>query len=175
MGEPFLGEIRDFGFAKVPKNWMNCDGSILSVNENQALFSLIGDTYGGNGRTTFAIPDLRGRAPLGQGTLRNNNFYLGRKIGAETTTLGVDNLPSHTHELFATTKDADTDEPSLGALGNTRSNVYASSTQSTPNLDTQLRAGTIGDTGSSAPIENLQPYLVTNYCIAIEGLYPSRP
>jgi microcystin-dependent protein len=174
MAEPYLGEIRDFGFDRVPRGWLKCDGQLLPISNNQALYSLIGTTYGGDDHTNFALPDLRGRVPLGQGQNGNIVYRMGEKNGLETTTLIPDNLPPHTHDLLATTNEADTDNPAGGALANARSNVYASPSASPP-FDTELKSGSIVNAGNSLPAENRQPVLATNYCIAIQGLYPPRP
>lgn len=182
--EPYIGEIRMFGFGWVPLGFAFCDGTLLPVAQNQALFSLIGFAYGGNGSSTFALPDLRGRAPLdaGKRTVDGHEFDVGVPGGAETVTLTSGNLPAHTHSINVQTVVADKSNPPNNLLsivgaqtGKPTTNLYVeatSSTQSTPT--TPLHPSTLSMVGTGAPHGNLQPYQVTNFCIAISGFYPSR-
>ena len=166
MSEPFLGEIRAFGFNFAPRGWAMCSGQILPIAQNTALFSLLGTTYGGNGQTTFALPDLRGRAPVHQGQGPGlSNKSLGEQAGQETHTLIVTEMPAHTHSQPASNAEQDTNRP-VNAVP-ARGGVYAGSGDGT-----FMDANTLA--GGSQPHNNMQPYLALNYCIALEGIFPSR-
>jgi microcystin-dependent protein len=172
MSSPFLGEIRNFGFNFAPRGWAQCNGQILSIAQNSALFSLLGTTYGGNGQTTFALPNLQGRVPIGMGAGPGlTNRVHGEQAGAETTTLVTNNLPAHSHALNAKAGVGNQASPSghLLAASDQRNSQYSSS-----GADTAMAATSIGSTGSGTPIDNMQPYLVMNYCIALQGIFPSR-
>lgn len=174
MEEPFIGEIALFAGNFAPMGWAFCDGSLISIPQNAALYSLLGTTYGGDGRTTFALPDLRGRAPIsfGQGP-GLSNYPLGQKGGSESTTLTLAQMPAHSHTLNASNLPADKAVPTdnvLAAEPTGSSAVY----HAVP-ANTALNAAAIGPAGSGAPIDNRQPYLVINYIIALQGIYPSRP
>jgi microcystin-dependent protein len=175
MSEPFLGQIQMFGFTFNPRGWANCDGQLLQIAQNQALFSLYGTTYGGDGRTTFGLPDLRGRAPIhvGQGT-GLPAYTQGQKSGSPTVTLNDTEIPSHTHTFAVpcNTDDGSSDEPqnqfpAKAAGGET---IYAAA--ATPNA--VMGAGTTGANGGGRDHNNMQPYLVIRFCCALQGLYPSR-
>ncbi|MCB1587483.1 MAG: phage tail protein [Xanthomonadales bacterium] len=166
MSEPFLAEVRIVGFNFAPRGWAFCDGQILPINQNQSLYSLLGTTYGGDGRTTFALPDLRGRTPMHRGT----GHQLGQKSGEETHTLSVNEIPQHTHVAMASSSNATVRDPSGHVLG-AALNLYAAAT---PGTLTSVRAGTITNTGGSQAHDNMQPYLALNFCIALQGLFPSR-
>lgn len=167
MSDPFLGEIRLVGFNFAPTGWALCNGQIMSIAQNAALFALLGTMYGGNGMTTFALPDLRGRVAIhnGQGPA-TSNYIQGQAAGAETTTLLGSNLPPHTHPgMFASTAQT-TDRPSAGmapapggSFGPPDSGVALAATQVT---------------GSGIPFNNVQPYLTLNYVISLVGIFPSR-
>jgi microcystin-dependent protein len=166
MSEPFLAEIRMVGFNFAPRGWAFCDGQILPINQNQSLFSLLGTTYGGDGRTSFALPDLRGRTPVhfGQG------YALGQKIGAETHTLTANEMPQHTHTLRASSLVADSAVPTGHALAaGTTPEGYRR-----PEDLAAMRAGTISSAGASQAHQNMQPFLAVHFCIALQGLFPSR-
>lgn len=169
MAEPYLGEIKLFPFAFAPKGWALCQGQILPIAQNQALFSLLGITYGGDGRTTFALPDLRGRVPLHSG---NGQVPLGQMAGAENVALTQANLPMHTHMISATN--------TAGMTQSFAGGVIASSSVSTINLygpdqDMQpLAPGSIANAGGSQAHPNCQPSIVMNFCIALTGIFPSR-
>ncbi|HEY9133082.1 MAG TPA: tail fiber protein [Dyella sp.] len=171
--DPFLGEIRLFPYSFAPVGWADCNGALLPISEYDALFALVGTTYGGDGVNTFALPDMRGRVPIHQGTVPGMSTYvLGQLSGSESVTLLSSNMPSHTHTLYATTTLADTGTPSatveLGSLsGNT---MYTSSIQNVnPGA---LSPSMIGPTGGSQPHENRMPTLVLRYCICTSGVFP---
>ena len=166
--EPLIGMIVLFAGNFAPRGWAFCDGSLLSISQYQALFSILGTTYGGNGQTTFALPDLRGRVPLsaGQGpglTVRP----LGAHGGAEQTVLTSAQLPSHSHPLNAKQGAADDDLPTGNLLAGAE--VFGAGSP-----DSVMNAEAIGSTGGSTPVGNMQPFLALNYIIALEGIYPSR-
>jgi|SRR5947207_14407477 len=160
----FLGEIRLFSFGFAPKSWALCNGQFLPINQNQALFSLLGTTYGGNGVTTFALPDLRGRLPIHMGQAHT----LGEKAGNTSVTLNIQQLPTHTHNLVAS--DANGTQPV--AAGNVL--AQANNLYTPPANLTALDPSTVSNVGGSQPHNNLMPYLALNFCIALQGIFPSR-
>jgi microcystin-dependent protein len=171
MSEPFIGEIRANGFNFAQRGWAFCDGQLLPISQNSALFSLLGTTYGGDGRTTFGLPDLQGRAALhmGQGPGLSNR-PLGQKSGAETNTLNVNQLASHNH-LFS--------PPSGSTSGNTdvaTNNVFTLAEEDNylNSTNAAMAEGTTGNTGANSAVNNMQPYQVVNFCIALVGIFPSR-
>lgn len=164
MAQQFLGEIKMVSFNFPPKFWAFCNGQLLPINQNQALFSLLGTTYGGNGTTNFALPDLRGKTPIHVGS----GHTLGETGGEQAHTLTIGEIPTHTHALNAQSGNAATPIPSGNLLG-AANNLYAAPT----NL-TALNAGTVTNTGGSQAHENMQPYLVLNFCIALAGIFPSQ-
>ncbi len=162
--DPFLSEIRIFSFNYAPRSWALCNGQFLPINQNQALFSLLGTTYGGNGQTTFALPDLRGRVPMHTG----QGFVLGQKGGEEAHTLTSNEMPVHSHQTKGSANS-----PTVTAPTN---NFWASNTGFTPYgpvADTAMSAQSIGNTGGSQPHENRSPFLTLNFCIALTGIFPS--
>ena len=174
--DPYIGEIQFFGGNFAPRGWAFCDGQLLPIAQYQALFSILGTTYGGDGRTTFALPDMRGRLPIHKGngpglTPRN----LGEIGGSETNTLAVNQMPAHSHTLNANSGSARTSAPTNNTLARTRSDLrsYDSVSASKP-ADAQLASSSVGNTGSSAPINNMQPSLAINCIIALEGVFPPR-
>jgi len=171
MSEPLVGEIRMFGFGFAPQGWALCNGQLLPINQNQALFSLLGTTYGGDGKTTFALPDLRSRVPVGQGQGPGLSSYTeGQAGGAETVTLAAAQMPGHTHPVKASSSAADSDQPQGRALARSASHIYTAK----PDTSTVMNADMLGDTGGSQPHDNIQPYLAVNFCIALAGIFPSR-
>lgn len=161
--DPFLGEIRPFAFGLIPRGWAACDGQVLGIQQNQALFSLLGTTYGGNGTTTFGLPDLRGRTGLHFGP----NHPEGQVAGEENHTLTIQEMPGHTHAVFGSTEGPSTLSP-VGAVWATRAeNAY--------NLtaDGNMSAAAIATAGTSQAHSNMQPYCAVNFCIALVGIYPS--
>jgi microcystin-dependent protein len=172
--DPILGMIQIFGFNFAPRGWAMCDGSLLSIAQNTALFSLLGTTYGGNGQTTFGLPDLRGRVPVGVGQgpgLSPNN--LGQVSGTENITLISTQMPQHNHQMMGSSDPqatGDVSGNSLGSVGRgTGATIYAAG------ASTQVpMASVTTPAGGNQPHSNMQPYLVMNYCIAVEGIFPSR-
>lgn len=178
MSEPFIGQIQTFGFNFAPRGWAFCDGQLLSIAQNTALFALLGTTYGGDGRTTFGLPDLRGRVPLHEGTGPGLSPHpLGQRAGTENTILNVNQMASHSHtqakgKMRATASPANSNDPTgnsvaLGALYSTDAPTVDMATDSVVNPDTN-------DTGGGNSHDNMQPYLVLNTCIALVGIFPSR-
>lgn len=170
MSEPFLAEIRIVGFNFAPRQWAFCDGQILPINQNQSLYSLLGTTYGGDGRTSFALPDLRGRVPIHVGNSNGGaSHQLGSKSGQENVVLSEAEMPQHTHRARGTSADGTTPIPIDGVLAASPSAMYGD-----PDGLVALRTGTIEADGSSQGHNNMQPYLAINFCIALQGLFPSR-
>ena len=167
MGTPFLGEIKIISWNFAPKGWAFCNGQFLPINQNQALFSILGTTYGGNGQTTFALPDLRGRVPIYTGP---NFNALGEKGGQEFHTLIQTEMPQHIHFAQLTTQNATTGTPTNNMLAGVPSFAYRTNIS---NLTT-LQPATVTLTGGSQPHENRQPFLVLNFIIALQGVFPSR-
>lgn len=163
MAEPFLSELRLMSFVFAPKGWALCNGQLLPINQNQGLFSLLGTTFGGDGRVNFALPDLRGRVPIHVGS----GHTLGERGGEQAHTLSISELPTHTHVAQASTSNATTAVPTGNLMGST-SNGYAAAA----NL-TSLLASTVGNTGGSQAHLNMQPFLVLSFCIALQGIFPS--
>jgi microcystin-dependent protein len=169
MSEPFLSEIRMVGFNFAPRGWAFCDGQILPINQNQSLYSLLGTTYGGDGRTSFALPDLRGRAPIHVGGSNGGGSHgLGSKSGEETVTLSAAQMPQHTHTARASNTNADALDPTGHVLARAL-NAYVP-----PGNLVELRTGTVTNVGGGQAHDNMQPYLALNFCIALQGLFPSR-
>ncbi|WP_428699395.1 phage tail protein [Stappia sp.] len=170
MSEPFLAEVRMVGFNFAPRGWGFCDGQILPINQNQSLYSLLGTTYGGDGRTTFALPDLRGRTPIHVGTSNGGAHHgEGQKSGEETHTLAVNEMPQHRHLVEADSASGTTRSPAGHVLGGFPAGFADFSSTSVT-----LRAGTLTNVGGSQAHDNMQPYLAVNFCIALQGLFPSR-
>jgi microcystin-dependent protein len=165
MSEPFLSEIRIFSFNFPPKGWALCNGQLLPINQNQALFALLGTTYGGNGQTNFALPNLRGQVPIHEG----NGHTLGETAGQSSQTLTIQQLPTHLHGLSAATSDGDTPIPTGNLLAGVPAKIYADPTGLTP-----LHPSSVTNVGGSQPHNNMMPYLVLNFCIALQGIFPSR-
>ena len=166
---PFLGQTILFAGNFAPRGWAFCHGQLLPIAQNTALFSLLGTTYGGDGKTTFSLPDMRGRVPISKGTGPGlQSITLGQRGGAETTTLTVGNLPQSQINIGASSEDATSDEPSGMYYAVSASNTF----NATPD-ETMLRGSFLG--AQSTPINNIQPSLALNYIICLEGVYPSRP
>ncbi len=175
--DQFLGQLMPVGFNFCPRYWTDANGQLLSIAQNTALFSLLGTTYGGNGIQTFALPDLRGRVASGQG---NGNGLppatQGEVLGTPTTTLLTANLPMHSHSLMASTLAPATASPTNALLGTypTGTNVFAATPPGSPQPSTPLYGQSIGMTGGNLPFDQHQPSLVIRYCVALQGIFPSR-
>lgn len=163
MAEPFLSEIRIMSFGFAPKGWALCNGQLMPINQNQALFSLLGTTFGGDGRVNFALPNMQGRTPIHVGS----GHDLGQRGGEPSHTLSIAELPTHTHTFDASQANANQPTPGNAVFG-TSNNMYAAPT----NL-TSINAATIPNVGGSQAHENQQPYLTLNFCIALQGIFPS--
>ena len=163
MAEPFLSEIRIMSFVFAPKGWALCNGQLLPINQNQALFSLLGTTFGGDGRVNFALPDVRGRTPIHVGS----GHTLGERGGEQAHTLSISELPTHTHSAMAANAAASTNSPS-GALLAPSTAVYHP-----PASLTSLNAASVTNTGGSQAHLNMQPFLTLSFCIALQGIFPS--
>ena len=173
MAEPFLGQIIMFGGNFAPRGWALCDGQLLPISQNTALFSLLGTTYGGNGQTTFALPDLRGRVPLHMGQGPGLSPYtLGQVGGTEAVTLLVNNLPQHTHSLNGNSTGGNQPGPSGNVLAVESTGTSSNYSSNAPNATLSPQA--VGSTGGSQPVSIQQPYLCMNFVIALQGIYPSR-
>jgi microcystin-dependent protein len=168
MAEPFLGEIRIMSFNYAPRSWAQCNGQFLPINQNQALFSLLGTMYGGNGQTTFALPDLRGATPIHVGGSFNTQ---GQKGGQQAHTLSSSEMPQHIHVLQASTATAGTDTPSNAALlgGSAPNDLYTGPANFAATI-----ASTVSNVGGSQAHLNMQPFLTLTFCIALTGIFPSR-
>jgi microcystin-dependent protein len=166
MAQPYVGEIRMFAGNFAPAGWMFCEGQLLPISEYETLFNLIGTTYGGDGQSTFALPDLRGRIPIHQG----NGFILAETGGAEQITLTVNQIPAHTHALLAAAANGDQTSP--------QGNVLANSFNVAPYINDvtngNMNAGAITSTGGSQPHNNFQPYLCVDFIISLFGIFPSQ-
>jgi microcystin-dependent protein len=169
--EPLLGMIQLFGFDWAPTGWARCDGQLLSISQNTALFSLLGTTYGGDGRTTFAVPDLRGRAPIHDGTAPGlSSRSLGEVGGQEQVSVTDPNqLPPHTHGVQGSATAASKSPTGAVPAYNDQGSAYGA-----PD-GTAMATNMTQSTGASAPIDVMSPFLAMNYCIAVEGIYPQRP
>ncbi|HEX8191157.1 MAG TPA: tail fiber protein [Pyrinomonadaceae bacterium] len=167
MPEPYVGEIRMFGGNFPPNGWMFCEGALLPISENEVLFNLIGTAYGGDGQSTFALPDLRGRVPMHQGTFAGQNFVLGENGGVESVTLTTQQIPVHNHALIGSNTPAVTQLPGGNIPAQSTGLVYTSSS-SQINMYNQ----SISPVGGSQPHENMQPYLCISFIISLFGIYP---
>ena len=167
MSEPFLGEIRIVSFGFAPRGWAACNGQLLPINQNQALFSLMGTTYGGNGQTNFALPNLQSRTPMHVG----NGFTQGQNGGEEAHTLTQAEMPQHNHVMNASTNPASLPVPAGNLLAQTTASLYAAGSAG---VNTALNAATISNVGGSQAHENRQPYLTLNFCVALQGIFPSQ-
>jgi microcystin-dependent protein len=165
MAEPFLSEIRIMSFNFPPKGWALCNGQFLPINQNQALFALLGTTYGGNGQTTFALPNLRGRTPIHRGS----GHDLGEVAGSTSVTLNMQSAPQHVHWLQGTNTNGAVPLPTNNLLGAVN-NLYTPPSGG----NTTLLPASVSNVGGSQPHNNMQPYLVLNFCIALQGIFPSQ-
>ena len=163
MAEPFLSEERIMSFVFAPKGWALCNGQLLPINQNQALFSLLGTTFGGDGRVNFALPDLRARTPIHVGS----GHTLGERGGEQAHTLSIAEIPTHTHVVQGVNTNAVTNVPLNNSLANTTALYHGASSL------TSLNPGTVGNVGGSQAHLNMQPFLVLSFCIALLGIFPS--
>lgn len=173
MADPFVAEIRIFPFNFAPKGWAWCDGQLLPLSQNTALFSLLGTTYGGNGKSNFALPDLQGRAPMHPGQGPGLSLHdLGETGGSETVTLLESEITSHNHAFRAVAEAGEENDPAGGTLGVTiGNNLY--NNQGSPLA--QMAPNALAPAGGDQPHNNLQPYLTCYFCIALQGVFPPRP
>ncbi len=165
MSEPFLSEIKLVSFNFPPKGWALCNGQLLPINQNQALFALLGTTYGGNGQTNFALPNLRGKVPIHMG----GGHTLGEAAGSTSVTVNIQQLPTHTHPLMGSQTVGDTPVPTNTVLASTPAKIYGP-----PVSLTTLNPANVSSVGGSQPHNNMMPYLVLNFIIALQGIFPSR-
>jgi microcystin-dependent protein len=176
MSNPFVAEIRIFPFNFAPKGWAFCDGQILPLSQNTALFSLLGTTYGGDGKSNFALPDLQGAVPLQQGQGPGLSLYdLGETTGGDTVTLVTSEMPGHSHNVQADFDhfNAKATSPNGAVLVNDSPKLTFANAPASPNLQ-PMNPSMISVAGGSLPHNNLMPYLTLNYCIALQGVYPPR-
>lgn len=169
MAEPFLAEIRLMSFSFAPKGWAVCNGQLLPINQNQALFSLLGTTYGGDGQVNFALPDLRGRTPIHVGS----GHTLGERAGEQAHTLSSTELPAHTHALRASASPGDAPVPSTSGVGNVLAS-NPSALYAPPAALVATNTGTVTTAGGSQAHLNMQPFLTLSFCIALQGIFPSQ-
>jgi microcystin-dependent protein len=165
MGTPYPSEIKLVSFGFAPKGWALCNGQLLPINQNQALFALLGTTYGGNGITSFALPNLQGCVPIHMG----NGFTLGQTGGEQNHTLSISELPSHTHTSVGTNNAPDKPSP----VGNTWANASGNNAYATA-ANASMNPTAIASAGGSQPHQNMQPYLTLNFIIALQGIFPSQ-
>lgn len=165
MSQPFLGEIKIMSFGFAPKGWAMCNGQFLPINQNQALFSLLGTMYGGNGQTTFALPNLQGQVPIHVG----NGHIQGEVGGEQAHTLSINELPTHTHVMNGTSTTGTSNVTTSNILGVSQTPVYNGPQSLAP-----LNAASVTNVGGSQAHLNLQPFLTLNFCIALQGIFPSR-
>jgi len=173
MSDPFVAEIRMFGFSFAPKGWAQCNGQLLPISQNTALFSLLGTFYGGDGKSTFALPDLQASSPMFWGQGSGLGLYdLGQQGGSEFITLLTSEIPIHTHVLRGDANVAETPDPSQNSLARATS-INAYQTVSNANL-VGMAFQAVGIAGGDSPHNNMQPYLTVNFCIAMQGVFPPR-
>ena len=172
MSQPFLSEIKIMSFGFAPRGWAQCNGQLLPINQNQPLFSLLGTTYGGNGQTTFALPDLRGCVPLHEGS----GHTLGEKAGAQAVTLSINQLPTHVHDFSSNTcvqsatANATAGPPTSNYWANSGRAAYSTGGVSLGAMSPQA----VSTVGGSQAHQNMQPFLALNFCIALQGIFPSQ-
>ncbi len=176
MSEPYTGEIRMFGGSYAPRNWALCTGTIMSISNNNALYSLLGTNFGGDGRTTFGLPDMRGRIPVNQGAGPGlTPRFIGHQLGIENVTLTNNEMPTHNHKLQASTTDATSSNPSGDVLASQSDGdfPYVPDPQDPTRLQT-MNSETVAQAGESRPHTNMMPYQCVSFIICLNGIYPSR-
>ncbi|MBX3120520.1 MAG: phage tail protein [Fimbriimonadaceae bacterium] len=174
MAEPFLGEIRLVAFNFAPQGWATCSGQLLPIAQNDALFALIGTIYGGNGQTTFALPDFRGRVAVSHGQGPGlSNYLLGQASGSEGITLSTNQIPTHNHTMAVSSNTATTSDPRNGVFAKPNVNPRMQNLYGSP-ANVAMEGDTIGAAGGSQPHENRQPFLSLLYVIALQGIFPSQ-
>jgi microcystin-dependent protein len=175
MADPFIGEIRMFAGNFAPQGWALCDGQLLPIAQNAALFSVLGTSYGGNGVQTFALPDLRGRCPINQGQGQGlSNFVLGEQVGNETTTLTAQQMPSHNHTISACSNNGDQKSPQANVLAVTPEDGHKVYNGFTAPAKANTTMAPTGLAGSNLPVGLRSPSLAVSFIIALNGIYPSR-
>ena len=174
MANPYVGEIRIFAGNFAPFGWAFCNGATQAISENAALFALIGTTYGGDGQTTFKLPDLQSRIPIMAGTLSTSSFMLGQNAGTETTTLNVANLPSHAHFVNADGANSNSTSPANTVPGSPPAGATPTYYKSAPASPTTMAGSAIGGGGSGQPFGIIQPILAVNFIISLFGVFPTQ-
>jgi microcystin-dependent protein len=183
MTQPYLAQVEIFSFNFAPKGWAQCNGQLLPINQNQALFSLLGTTYGGDGRVNFGLPDLRSRVPMHFGSGGGDSYVLGERGGEEIVTINSTTMAAHTHNLIANNATGNTDTPATTAALGIGTNTGTANPGGTFNIDmystattlaATLASASVTNTGGSQGHSNLMPYLVLNMCIALQGIFPSQ-
>ncbi len=180
MSEPFIGEIKMVGFNFAPRNYAKCDGALIPISQNQAMFALLGTEYGGDGRNTFGLPNLKGRGPIHQGSEAGMSpRMMGQSFGSETNQLNIDQIPSHTHEaIIKGVNKAGNETGMAGATwaqeADPNGDAIAAYSTDTPDTEMNPKAIALSNTGGTTSVNNMQPTLVVNFIIATQGLFPSR-
>ena len=171
MGEPFIGEIRMFAGSFAPAGWAFCNGALMPISENDALFTLIGTTYGGDGQETFALPDLQGRVPIHAGTGGGSTYQLGEKAGVESVTLTIQQIPQHNHLAMCRNVDSNAGNPqnAIWAKNQANQTIYSTVTPATP-----MNATALSPVGGSQPHDNMMPFLVITFIISLFGVFPQQ-
>ena len=170
MGNPYIGEIRMFGGNFAPAGWAFCNGALMPISENDALFTLIGTTYGGDGQETFALPDLQGRTPVHQGSQAGISYVIGEKGGVESVTLTMNQIPVHNHPWIASGAAGTGSDPTGSLIAqHPTASLYAAADPTSP-----MNAQSVGITGGSQPHDNMQPYLCISYIISLYGIFPQQ-
>jgi len=170
MSQPYVGEVRPGGWNFAPAGWMMCQGQLLPISENETLFQLIGTTYGGDGQSTFALPDLQGRVPVHQGSNGGQTFTIAETGGVESVTLNINQIPIHTHTPNASATNGNSNSVSNNVLAVSPTQVYVTN----PTVDASMNAAVLPVQGGSQPHENLQPYLTLTWIISLFGVFPSQ-